>query len=310
MHPAAAQPSRIVVCIHGFGGFRWQLVPLASSLKRCGFNVYNYGYAARKHTLEEHGLHLAAFLASIATESGLRSDAFPTRLGSISFVTHSFGGVVLREALTGTAWHTARLTPEAARRGRAVCLGPPFGGVALARALRHREAHGRMPYRIIERLARTLLGPAAGRELLEMPAEWFLRRGGMPDSMPVLVIAGDMGPINPLITRTRSPEVRSQESAWGRGQIISSAASEVAPSDGIVGVHETWLPSRHWFLRVRLPHHMLLYAPSVMEATAQFLLAQGDDALFGYKLAGVAFRNETYKVAGDPDTEAESTDRR
>ncbi|KAF6002657.1 hypothetical protein F1559_001161 [Cyanidiococcus yangmingshanensis] len=284
-HPLAAQPSRMVVCIHGFGGFRWQLYPLASTLKRCGFLVYNYAYAARKYTLEEHGLHLAEFLASLASKS-LNASSLPERTSSISFVTHSFGGVLLREALTGAAWHTTHLTPEIARVGRAVCLGPPFAGASLARALRHRDAQGRMPYRFLEQLARRVLGPAAGRQLLDMPPEWFLQRGGMPETMPVLVIAGDMGRLNPLITR--SSTARSATSGSPHGRDAAGRFLDTAPSDGVIGVHETWLPSRHWRLRVRLPHHMLLYAPAVLEATAQFLLAQGDDAMFGLELATAA----------------------
>jgi pimeloyl-ACP methyl ester carboxylesterase len=281
-HPLAAQPSRWVVCIHGFGGFRWQLAPLASFLKRCGFLVYNYTYAARKYTLEEHGLHFAEFLTSLASKS-LDSSPFAERAPSISFVTHSFGGVLLRETLTGAAWHTAHVTPNAARVGRAVCIGPPFAGASLARALRHRDAQGRMPYRFLEQLARRVLGPAAGAQLLDMPSAWFLQRGGMPETMPVLVIAGDVGRVNPLITRPSRRKGPKPDS--GSGLATPDHVFETAPSDGIVGVHETWLPSRHWRLRVRLPHNMLLYAPVVREATAQFLLAQGDDAMFGLTLA-------------------------
>eukprot|EP00166_Cyanidium_caldarium_P002740 ctg_2689.g684 len=311
----AGSPSPVIVCVHGFGGFRWQMAPMAAALKSAGFVVYNYAYAARKHTLEEHGVHFAEFLTSVASTplntSGSASSASPCTStaaalttervpSSISFVTHSFGGVLLREALMGAAWQALRATPVAARRGRAVCLGPPFGGVCMARGLRYRgdsDSDGRLPYRILERLVRMALGPGAGRQLLEMSREWFMARGGMPPHMPVLVIAGDIGRVNPLITEPMA--------ATADAQVASMRLQRrVLPSDGVVGVHETYLPSRHMRLTLRVPHNMLLYAPAAIQATTRFLLAQGDDDVAG--LAWAAATTEPGVVGMVDEREAET----
>lgn len=276
---SSVYPSKVVVCIHGFGGYRLQMVPMATALKRAGFTVYNYAYPARRYTLEEHGNHLAEFLESVAQspvlhgeraagESGCEDQMTASR--SISFVTHSFGGVLLRETLRGACHNAVYHVPIEALNGRAVCIGPPFAGTSLARALRYRQlsttGEGRMPFRMVERLARAVLGPGAGRQLLEMPSEWFTARGGMPHGMPVLVIAGDIGKVNPFVV---SPV---------NDTTTGTPSTVVCRSDGVVGVHETWLPSRHCRMLVRAPHNMLLYTPATLDAAVAFLLgrANGD----------------------------------
>ena len=92
--------------------------PLATRLEADGLRTLCLGYASTRDDLEQHADRLNRLLDGIE----------PAGLERISFVTHSMGGLVLREALAHrSAWRTRF------ELGRVVQLGPPNRGSRLAR---------------------------------------------------------------------------------------------------------------------------------------------------------------------------------
>ena len=107
--------------LHGLGRTPLSFAGLARWLRRRGFRVLNVGYPSRRRTVAELAEHVGAVLAR----------RLPDGTGTLHFVTHSLGGIVLRAMLVG---------PDAPRVGRAVMLVPPNRGNELADLLRNYRA--------------------------------------------------------------------------------------------------------------------------------------------------------------------------
>src|SRR5207245_2058137 len=152
-----------VVLLHGLGRSPRSMRRLETALARSGYRVVNVNYPAGKMPIETIADLLDARLADCRGADRARVD----------FVTHSYGGIVLRYYLA---------TRPFPNLGRVVMLGPPSAGSELADLLR------RIP------LVRSVAGPAR------------LSLGTGPDSLPARlgpvhfelgIIAGNRS-LNPL----------------------------------------------------------------------------------------------------------------
>jgi triacylglycerol esterase/lipase EstA (alpha/beta hydrolase family) len=123
-----------VILLHGLGRTKRSMRRLANALENAGYEVQNQGYPSMRTSV---AMIAQDHLAPVVAECRQR-DA-----GKVHFVTHSLGGIVVRQYLQ---------QHEAPAGSRMVMLSPPNQGSELAEALRHLA------------LYRWIMGPA-GQEL-------------------------------------------------------------------------------------------------------------------------------------------------
>ncbi|EME28794.1 hypothetical protein Gasu_36890 isoform 1 [Galdieria sulphuraria] len=204
-----------------------ELLPLATILKRKGFSVSNFGYPSRDDFIINHARNLIDVLNSLSSRE--------TR--TFHFVTHSLGAIILRTALAQPN------CPETAKSGRLVLLAPPLKGSKFARYLQSRDLGGKLP-KWMETTSKWIVGDCTGRQLMTMSVQEFDDMPYFPSSTSILVIAAEMGRLNPLLE--------------GR-------------NDGVLEVEETMLGQPHYRLLVRGTHNSLLFQPKVIECILNFL---------------------------------------
>ncbi len=103
-----------VVLLHGLWRSGLAMMPLEWFLEEEGYSVVNISYPSLDHTIEE--------LADMAVAEGVQ-ECRARELDTINFVTHSLGGILVRQYLS---------RHEVAGLKRVVMLGPPNQGSQMA----------------------------------------------------------------------------------------------------------------------------------------------------------------------------------
>ena len=107
----------VVVLIHGLMRSSRSMTPLKSSLEQNGYRVYYYNYHSARYTILEHGIALNHYIDNLLEKnSGIK----------IHFITHSLGGIIVREALS------KRSKKQLKNIGYLIMLAPPNQGSELA----------------------------------------------------------------------------------------------------------------------------------------------------------------------------------
>lgn len=194
-----------VILLHGLGRTKFSLFRIANALKE-DYRVINLGYPSRRYSVET----LAELAITPALE--LSKDA-----PSVHFVTHSMGGILLRQYLS------QRCIPNL---GNTVMLGPPNQGSELVDFFR------KQPF--LSPIFRNLNGPA-GQQLGTSDADKPSELGNVSFSLGV--IAG---------TENKNPLLGTLMNGQHDGKVSVASSKVVGMKDHIVmPVDHTFMMQRH-----------------------------------------------------------------
>lgn len=163
-HAAPLHADEVVVLLHGLARSSWSMASLEKHLKREGYTVVNVDYPSTSHPVE--------YLADTVLHDVVSTCC---KAGTVHFVTHSMGGILVRKYLRDH---------PLANLGRVVMLSPPNQGSELVDVFRSHQ------------LFDAVNGPAGrqlGTDSLSMP----LQLG--PVAFEVGILTGDKSH-NPLFS--------------------------------------------------------------------------------------------------------------
>lgn len=161
---APVETPRLAVLVHGLARTRHSLAGVAEELEAAGVRCVRVSTASTRRAPAEAAADLAALLDHV---HGLEH---------VVFVTHSLGGIVVRELLARDDPWRSRVTVE-----DAVLIAPPSSGAGLARELRETPVVGPAAKLVLGDAFTVLAGPRA-----EVAPPW-------PADVPALIVAGSRG---------------------------------------------------------------------------------------------------------------------
>ncbi|OGV55906.1 MAG: hypothetical protein A2X49_07940 [Lentisphaerae bacterium GWF2_52_8] len=151
-----------IVMIHGLLRSAFSMLHMGWRLSREGYEVLCYEYPSCSKTIAMHGCDLARELGKLGQEN---------KEAATHFVTHSLGGIILREALAKDELNSSLRTASV------VMLAPPNQGSDKARAILRRVP-------LIGKIVRPL------PELSSEPKAYVHRVPPVPENLRLAIIAG------------------------------------------------------------------------------------------------------------------------
>ena len=120
----AVENAHLVMLVHGLGRSAGAFTVLEDCLRRDGYAIANVNYPSTRLSIEEHADNLEQIIESLES------------VGTISFVTHSLGGLVVRNLLARESSWRDRIAVH-----RLVMIAPPNKGSQIADRLKELPAY-------------------------------------------------------------------------------------------------------------------------------------------------------------------------
>jgi pimeloyl-ACP methyl ester carboxylesterase len=211
--PAGVRARHIVLLIHGLGRSADAFNQMQDALRQAGYDAASVNYPSTRQGITAHATNLEHLIDALED------------VDKISFVTHSLGGLVIRDMLSRDSAWKARLQVH-----RIVMIGPPNQGSNLAERLRRVPGY-------------QFLTGESGREL----SSGFASQLPTPDAEFGIIAGGrgnDIG-FNPLLSGDDDGFVRVAET-WLEG---ANDHMIVNTTHGLLDDHPITIESTISFLR-------------------------------------------------------------